>query len=65
MKEARPEMYEKLTAGMKVEAPVSSEEKFRFPAVDKMIEDNLWICPINLVYGDEAYYSICAPIMAA
>ena len=31
---------------------------FTFPAIDKMIKDNEWICPIKPTYGDEAYYSI-------
>jgi antirestriction protein ArdC len=27
------------------------------PAIDKMIDDNLFFCPINQVKGDKAYYS--------
>ena len=27
------------------------------PAIDKMIDDNLFLCPINQVKGDKAYYS--------
>lgn len=58
MSEARPELFAKLTADMKVEKPVASEGGFHFEPIDRMIRENLWICPINLTYGDEAYYSI-------
>ena len=30
---------------------------FSFPAVDHMIAENKWICPIKPQYGDNAYYS--------
>ncbi|MDD4534571.1 MAG: zincin-like metallopeptidase domain-containing protein, partial [Prevotella sp.] len=38
--------------------PELNGEGFSFPAVDKMIEDNGWVCPIELKYQDRAYYSI-------
>ena len=31
---------------------------FSFPAIDHMIDENKWICPIKPTYGDNAYYSI-------
>ena len=31
---------------------------FAFPAIDHMIAENKWICPIKPTYGDDAYYSI-------
>ena len=31
---------------------------FSFPAIDHMIAENKWICPIKPTYGDNAYYSI-------
>ena len=31
---------------------------FSFPAVDHMIAENKWICPIKPTYGDNAYFSI-------
>lgn len=58
MKEARPEMYEKFVADVKVEKPVYDREMFHFEPMDKMIKENLWICPINPTYGDNAYFSI-------
>lgn len=58
MKEVRPEMYEKYVADMRVEKPVRTEELFHFKPMDKMIKENLWICPIKPTHGDDAYYSI-------
>ena len=58
MKEARPEMYNKLVADLEGPKPSASVEKFRFAPLDKMIADNLWICPITPKHGDDAYYSI-------
>ena len=31
---------------------------FSFPAIDRMIAENKWICPIKPTYGDNAYFSI-------
>ena len=32
------------------------QRDFSFPAMDKMIKENGWICPIKPVYGDNAYF---------
>ena len=58
MQEARPDMYEKCVEDMKGAKPVSTAEQFHFEPMDKMIKENLWICPITPVHGDNAYYSI-------
>lgn len=58
MKEARPELYAKIEAENQLVKPELNGEGFSFPAVDKMIEDNGWVCPIELKYQDRAYYSI-------
>lgn len=58
MKEARPELFEKYIADFSTEKPQASEPQFRFSPVDKMIQENLWICPIKQVRGNDAYYSI-------
>ena len=54
--ETRPELYEKLkqlAAGQIVhQGDLKSD-----PAIDRMIDDNLFFCPINQVKGDKAYYS--------
>ena len=35
-----------------------NKDNFTFEPADKMIKDNLWICPIKPQYQDNAYYSI-------
>lgn len=58
LKEARPELYHKLELANQIERPQQEGDIYTFPAMDKMIEDGEWICPIKPVYGDQAYYSI-------
>lgn len=58
MKEARPELYAKIEEESQLVKPELNGEGFSFPAVDKMIEDNGWVCPIELEHQDRAYYSI-------
>ena len=59
LKEARPELFKKLQEQNEVTHPVQQEgEMFSFPAVDHMIAENKWICPIKPTYGDNAYFSI-------
>ena len=54
--ETRPELYEKLksmaTSKIEHQGDLKSD-----PAIDKMIDDNLFFCPIKQVKGDNAYYS--------
>ncbi len=67
MKEARPELYDKFLKdyGPK-EIPEPKEgEDYTFAPVDKMIEDNSWICPIH-IQGNRAFFrpstpEICVP----
>lgn len=60
IKEARPELYQKLlNQNTQQKVPEAKPgEQFSFPAIDHMIEHNEWICPIKPTYGDDAYYSI-------
>lgn len=58
MKEARPKLYAKIEEESQLVKPELNGEGFSFPAVDKMIEDNGWVCPIELEHQDRAYYSI-------
>lgn len=55
--EARPEIYASLTKSCVVEKPVD-KVNMSFEPVDKMITENLWICPIQPKHGDDCYYSI-------
>ena len=57
LREARPELWEKLE--MENGRPeVKAGEQFDFEPVDRMISENLWICPIRPMHQDSAYYSI-------
>ena len=58
LQEARPELYKKLEAAAGVNRPLNQGDDFSFPAMDKMLKENGWICPIKPVYVDNAYYSI-------
>ena len=57
LREARPEMWEKLERESGL-AKIEHGEHFSFAPVDTMIKDNLWICPIKPQHQDKAYYSI-------
>ncbi len=54
--ETRPELYEKLKAASTVQLGHQGDLRSD-PAIDKMIDENLFFCPINQVRGDNAYYS--------
>ena len=57
LREARPELWEKLE--QEVTRPqIEDGEHLSFAPVDTMIRDNLWICPIRPKHQDSAYYSI-------
>ena len=52
----RPEMYEKLKA--QAAGPVHQQGDLKsHPAIDMMIDENLFFCPIKQVKGDQAFYS--------
>jgi Antirestriction protein len=53
---SRPEMFEKLKAEAAGQIQHQGDLKSH-PAIDKMIDDNLFLCPINQVRGDRAFYS--------
>ena len=52
----RPEMYEKLKAQAAGQVQQQGDLKSH-PAIDLMIDENLFFCPINQVKGAKAYYS--------
>ncbi len=58
MKEARPELYAKIENENQLVKPELDGESFSFPAADILIEENGWVCPIQLQHQDNAYYSI-------
>lgn len=63
MKEVRPEIYRELTDKYEVKEPEQKTDVFEFAPMDKIIAENLWVCPINPTYGDDAYYSISQKII--
>lgn len=58
LKEARPEMYQKFLSETQGEIRQSSKGMVEFPAINTMIDKNLWYCPIKPIKGDNAYFSI-------
>ena len=59
LREARPELYEKLCEQTNLkQADSLDDEKMAFAPLDEMIAKNLWMCPISLKHQDNAYYSI-------
>lgn len=57
LREARPELWEKLEKENS-RPEIDAGERFEFEPVDRMISENLWICPIHPRHQDEAYYSM-------
>ena len=57
LKESRPEIYQKFQDQYTL-SPEGNQQQMDFPPIDTMIKENLWICPIKPIYGDQAYYSI-------
>ena len=57
IKEARPELYKKLLDENRPKQLDVAGDVFTFKPLDLMVEDNLWICPINPQYGDDASYN--------
>lgn len=59
LKETRPELYQKLINENTLKKPEIAEgETFSYEPIDRMIKDNLYICPIKPTYGDDAHFSI-------
>lgn len=57
IKDARPELYTRLTSG-EVKPMEHDGNDYTFSAMDSVIENNKWICPIKPRYGNDAYYRI-------
>lgn len=58
LKESRPDLYAKLEEQTKGQHVQQDPEGKVMPAIDAMIKENGWYCPIKEVHGDDAYYSI-------
>ena len=57
LKEVFPNIYNKLVSKNVVDKSKKKDNVFRFDKADKMIKDNLWVCPINIKHQDSAYFS--------
>lgn len=58
LKEARPELYQKLTMPFdRKSSEKTLEGMFKFEPIDKMISDNLWRCPIISEESNQAFFS--------
>ena len=60
LKDASPDLYDKLKAecGVKPDSIDENRDTSSHPAIDAMIDNNLFLCPIKPTRGDDAYYSI-------
>lgn len=58
LKESRPELYGRLAGESGQRKSEQTGPQFCFGPVDRMISENLWVCPITPKYQDNAYYSI-------
>lgn len=58
LKESRPDMYQSYLDEAEGRRFDSTEGMVNFPALDAMIEKDLYVCPIKPTRGDSAYYSI-------
>ena len=58
LKESRPELYQKYLDEAKAVKEHVNTDTFELPAIDAMIEKDLYVCPIQPTKGDDAYYSI-------
>lgn len=57
IKESRPELYERLREENQQIKPEIAADTYNFPALDEMIRNNEWFCPIYPLYQNRAYYS--------
>lgn len=57
IRDARPELYEKLKAANVMLPPEISPDGYCFPAIDEMIKNNEWLCPIHVKHQNKASYS--------
>lgn len=58
LEEARPDLYAKIVGAPQEIVQTDLDNQFTLAKVDAMIEEQGWICPIETIYQNEAYYSI-------
>ena len=57
IREARPELYNKLTASLQTARPIVEGDVFSFEPFDHMVADGKWLCPIRIEHQDNACFS--------
>ncbi len=58
LKETRPDLWSKLEMECNILRPENHDTSFSFGAMDKMISEQAWICPIYSKKSDRAYFSL-------
>ena len=59
LKEARPELWQKLVDECQIETKNrNGKDMFTFEPLEKTVKAQSWVCPIKVLHGDESYYSI-------
>lgn len=56
IREARPELYEKVMAAAQPNRPEVNVDDYAFEAFDTMVADGKWVCPIRIEHQDKACY---------
>ena len=54
--EVKPELYARLVQRYKTQALSDTNGMYVNPAIDRMVENNGWVCPIRPVQGNSAFY---------
>lgn len=57
IQESRPELYAKLQEGYRELPPELIPDVYSFPAMDKIINENDWQCPIYIRHQDKSFFS--------
>lgn len=59
LKDARPELYKKLSEPYTMKDVTKQGQAIDFTPVDLMVAEDLWICPVNIKEGsDRAFFSL-------
>lgn len=56
LREARPDLYEKVLASVAAVRREPNDDGFSFEAFDRMAADGKWLCPIRIDHQDRACY---------
>lgn len=57
IEQARPNLFNKLKADLVPNCPAVESDGFEFKPFDLLTTENKWICPINVIHQDRAFFS--------